>query len=58
MIQRSKHLSRFSTITFCLLASWNALAQTPIPAAGQGNPIQAPDIRPRVIPQRDRKSVV
>ncbi len=52
MIQSLKHLSRFITLTVCLLASWNVLAQTPLPPAAPASPIQAPDIRPRAIPQR------
>src|SRR5438552_6213532 len=52
MIQSSKHLSHIITILFCLLVTGSSWAQTPIPPVAQGAPIQAPDIKPRVIPQR------
>lgn len=52
MIQSSKFLSRTFTICLCLLFSGILKAQTPVPTATQTNPIQAPDIRPRAIPQR------
>lgn len=51
MIQSSKHLSHIITAMFCFLATGSILAQTPVPPA-QAAPIQAPDIKPRAIPQR------
>lgn len=52
MIQSSKYLSRAVTILMCLWAIWSVNAQTPVPPASQAGPIQAPDIKPRAIPQR------
>ena len=51
MIQSSKNLSHFFALCFCLLSAAGAQAQTPIPST-QTAPIQAPDIKPRAIPQR------
>jgi outer membrane protein len=52
MIQSSINLSRYIISCLCLLALvGNAQAQTPVPPATQPRPIQAPEIRPRPIPQ-------